>query len=119
LAATATIALGLASRSQWLGLTRFLGDYPGDTLWALCVFLLIACACPRGSTRHVALAAASFATAVELSQLYQAPWINEIRRTSLGGLILGQGFLWSDLVCYACGILLGVLVDRLLFSPSD
>ncbi len=34
-----------------------------------------------------------------------------IRQTTLGGLILGFGFLWSDLVCYALGVELGVLVD--------
>ncbi len=33
------------------------------------------------------------------------------RHTTLGGLILGFGFLWSDLVCYALGVELGVLVD--------
>ena len=41
--------------------------------------------------------------AVELSQLYHAPWIDSIRQTTLGGLILGFGFLWSDLACYAVG----------------
>ncbi|WP_373330910.1 ribosomal maturation YjgA family protein [Salmonirosea aquatica] len=45
---------------------------------------------------------------IELSQLYQADWINTLRSTRLGGLVLGFGFLWSDLVCYFVGTLLGV-----------
>jgi hypothetical protein len=47
--------------------------------------------------------------AVELSQLNHAPWIESIRQTTVGGLILGFGFLWSDLACYAVGVGLGVL----------
>ncbi len=53
----------------------------------------------------------AFSVAIELSQLYHAPWIDSIRQTTLGGLILGFGFLWSDLACYAVGVVLGVLVD--------
>jgi hypothetical protein len=47
--------------------------------------------------------------AVEVSQLYHSPWIDAIRRTAVGGLLLGFGFVWSDLVCYAVGIGLGML----------
>ncbi|MCA9130161.1 MAG: DUF2809 domain-containing protein, partial [Planctomycetales bacterium] len=48
---------------------------------------------------------------VEFSQLYHASWIDSIRRTTLGGLVLGFGFLWSDLVCYGIGITLGVVAE--------
>ena len=34
---------------------------------------------------------------VEESQLYHASWIDSIRGTTLGALVLGHGFLWSDL----------------------
>ena len=50
---------------------------------------------------------------VELSQLYHAPWIDSIRETTLGGLILGFGFLWSDTACYTVGVGLGVLLERI------
>ena len=52
-----------------------------------------------------------FSVAIELSQLYHAPWIDSIRHTTLGGLILGFGFLWSDLACYAVGVGLGVVIE--------
>jgi len=45
----------------------------------------------------------ALAFAVEVSQLYHAPWIDSIRSTTLGGLVLGFGFLWTDLVCYLVG----------------
>lgn len=46
------------------------------------------------------------------SQLYHAPWIDSIRATSLGGLVLGFGFLVSDLICYTCGVLIAYFFDR-------
>ena len=51
------------------------------------------------------------AFAVEVSQLYHAPWIDGIRSTTLGGLVLGFGFLWSDLVCYLVGIAAGAFAE--------
>ena len=51
------------------------------------------------------------AFAVEVSQLYHSPWIDGIRSTTLGGLVLGFGFLWSDLVCYLVGIAAGALAE--------
>lgn len=48
---------------------------------------------------------------VEISHLYHAPWIDLIRQTTLGGLVLGFGFLWSDLVCYSVGIATGSLTE--------
>ena len=68
---------------------------------------------PEQSTRTVAFLAMAFSIAIELSQLYHAPWIDSIRQTTLGGLILGFGFLWSDLACYAVGVGLGVLLERI------
>ncbi len=37
-----------------------------------------------------------------------------MRATTLGGLVLGQGFLVSDLICYAAGILIALLIDTLI-----
>ena len=55
-----------------------------------------------------------FSYLIEISQLYHAPWIDAIRATALGGLVLGFGFLWSDILCYTVGVLLGIIVDGLL-----
>jgi hypothetical protein len=40
---------------------------------------------------------------IELSQLWQAPWLVRIRATRAGGLLLGHEFLVSDMVCVALG----------------
>ena len=78
-------------------------------------FFLAALLFPRVPTARLALGAAAFALAIELSQLYHAPWLDAVRATRPGALILGFGFLWSDLACYAVGIALAALIDCLLF----
>ena len=86
--------------------------YAGDTLWALALFLLLGLVMPGASTARLAAIALTLSATVEVSQLYHAPWIDAIRRTKLGGLVLGFGFLWSDLICYAAGVALGAAIER-------
>ena len=111
-AAVIVILLGLASRRYAAVLPWVVAEYAGDTLWALTAFLGFAIAFPRWTTMRVAGAAMLFAAAIEVSQLYHAPWLDEIRRTTFGALVLGQGFLWSDILCYAVGVGFGCLLDR-------
>lgn len=76
LAALVVIAAGLASR-RFPGLfPAFLGKYPGDALWALMVFCLLGVLLPRLSTLRLAGLALAISYAVELSQLYHAPWLD-------------------------------------------
>ncbi|HEX4945848.1 MAG TPA: DUF2809 domain-containing protein [Blastocatellia bacterium] len=109
------IILGLASRakSSQAYLPPFISEYAGDTLWALTAFLGFGFLLPRLSTWRVAALTFGFAVLIEVSQLYQAPWIDALRHTRLGALILGFGFLWSDLVCYAVGVACGVGLELL------
>lgn len=107
------IAAGLASRRFPL-LPAFLGAYPGDALWALMVFLMIAFIRPAMALPVLACLALATAFLVEASQLYQAPWINAIRATTLGHLVLGTGFQWLDLLAYTVGVALGVVADYAL-----
>ncbi len=113
LLAAATIVLGLATRWFRGVLPDAVGAYAGDVLWAAMVYLLIAAVWPRASMSRVAAGAAIFSLAIELSQLYHVPWIDAVRQTRIGGLVLGFGFLWSDLACYAAGIALAAALDRL------
>ena len=107
----AIIALGLASRHYSFLFPAFLGKYPGDALWALMVFLGCAFFKPRASTRRLAAAALAIACLDEFSQLYQAPWINAIRSTTMGHLVLGSTFSWLDMAAYAVGVSMGALID--------
>lgn len=52
-----------------------------------------------------------FCFGIEFIQLVQIDWLIAIRKTTLGHYILGQGFLWLDLLCYIIGTLLAFLID--------
>lgn len=107
------IVLALASRRFSAYLPTLIATYAGDTLWALMVYVALGAVLPRASSRRLAGVALAMAYLTEFSQLYQAPWLRSIRDTSLGGLLLGHGFLWSDIVCYTIGIGAGWVAEQL------
>ncbi len=112
LMAVAVIAVGLLWRSGLIPLPQWLSNNGGDALWALMVFVGIGFLIPRASTLVVALLALTFSWGVEFSQLYHAPWIDAVRATLPGRLVLGTTFNWPDLPAYALGIALGAWVER-------
>ena len=77
----------------------------GDACWAAMVYLAISCCIPNTPMLKRAAIATGFSFVMELSQLYHSPWIDSLRQTRLGGLILGSNFLWIDLVRYSVGVL--------------
>jgi glycopeptide antibiotics resistance protein len=105
------IGLGLGSRLFATQLPLFIVSYAGDTLWALLVFLVVGFLFPAFPTMKVALIALVFAFFIELTQLYHAPWIDNIRHYRLAALVLGNTFIWSDLLCYSVGVMLGVVAE--------
>lgn len=108
IALAVVIGLGLLSRSALAShIPQFMERYAGDTLWALALFLGLGLLLSKVRTVVLAVLALALACGIELSQLYQAPWIDRLRCTDLGGLILGFGFRWTDLICYTSGIALG------------
>ena len=106
-----TVALGLASRRYPSVLPTFVALYAGDVLWASMVFWVLTLLRPNGEGRHLAAIAFAIAVVVEGSQRYHAPWLDALRASPFGALALGQGFLWSDIACYATGAGLAALVD--------
>lgn len=107
------IILGLITRKA-SDIPSFIKLYSGDILWGLMVFLLISFIFNKKSTLHIAVYSIIFSFGIELSQLYHAPWIDNIRNTTLGGLVLGFGFLYSDLLCYTLGIGVGIILDKII-----
>jgi hypothetical protein len=94
----------------------FLAKYGGDSLWALVVFLVFGFVFRRSSTVRIGLGAVCFAWFVEFLQLYHAPWIDVIRSTRLGRLVLGSSFNSPDLIAYVVGIALGAFTERLYLN---
>lgn len=112
------MVLGLGSRKYGEAIPDFLATYAGDTLWALLVYWLIRFLWSNSKLSRAFIGALSFAYFIEISQLYQADWINNIRNSTIGALVLGHGFLWSDFACYTLGILFGFVVDKKLLMKQ-
>jgi len=74
---------------------------------------------PKAKTRTIALVSLLVCYAIETLQLYQADWIINIRSTTIGHLILGQGFLWSDIIAYTFGIGIVFIIENLIKKPAD
>lgn len=107
-----TIFLGLASRKWSLFLPLFVAQNSGDVLWAIMVYFGFRFLLIRKSTFIAILLSFLFSFSIEFSQLYQEDWINQIRATTLGALILGKGFLTEDLIRYTTGIVIAAVLDK-------
>lgn len=114
--ALCVVFIGLASRHIHGLFPQFLGKYPGDALWTLMVFFGLGWLLPQGSTARLATYALTISFVVEFTQLYQAPWINAIRSTAIGHLVLGSGFGWIDFIAYTVGASIGLGADTALNS---
>ncbi|MGM0901317.1 MAG: DUF2809 domain-containing protein [Bacillota bacterium] len=106
-----SILLGLASRSYGEFLPVFVAENAGDMLWAMMVYFGFRFLLVHKRPTHSIWLSILFCYFIELSQLYQADWINLIRRTTIGALVLGKGFLMVDLVRYTVGIIIAALLD--------
>ncbi|MEI3893583.1 MULTISPECIES: DUF2809 domain-containing protein [Bacillus] len=108
------IILGLSSRKLAFALPALLNDYLGDALWALMIFTGFGFLFPKIETKKLTFISLMFCYGIEVSQLYHAEWIDSVRATTLGGLVLGYGFLWSDLVAYTIGVGIGMFYEFML-----
>lgn len=105
--------MGLLSRKFMFIFPRNIAPFVGDMLWAMMVYFGFRFLFPKLNITKSLVLAFLFSFSIEISQLYQAQWINNIRNTTIGGLILGHGFLSEDLISYSIGIILGCIIDKL------
>ncbi|MCM3767651.1 DUF2809 domain-containing protein [Neobacillus niacini] len=112
------ILLGLASRKYGQFLPIFIAENAGDALWAMMVYFGFRLLLVRKSILTAIGLSLLFSFGIEFSQLYQAGWINEIRGTMLGALVLGKGFLVVDLYRYTAGILIGSFLDKMAHNAQ-
>ncbi len=109
------ILLGLASRTYSNNLYPFLAENAGDAIWAMMVYFGFRFLLIRKEILTAIVASLLFSFAIEFSQLYQGDWINQIRGTLPGALVLGHGFIFMDLIRYTVGIFIGGFIDRAVF----
>lgn len=100
LTAMVVATLGLFSRMPFLHLPLFWGD----VLWACMVYALIGALAPRCRMDRRTLVAWGLCMLIECSQLVRVPWLDALRATALGHLLLGSTFVFGDLLCYTLGV---------------
>jgi hypothetical protein len=101
-----TIIIGLLSR-HFTVIPLFIGD----VLWALLFYFMFRFLFIKAGTKTITICSLIFCYAIEFSQLYKAPWIDSLRLTLFGRLVLGSVFNWGDLLSYTAGIILGIITN--------
>ena len=100
------LILGILSR-KILGIPLFIGD----VLYAVLIYFGFRFLIMDSRKSTSLLLSLLFCFGIEILQLVQIDWLIAIRKTTLGHYILGEGFLWLDLLCYVVGTLVAFLID--------
>lgn len=107
------VVIGLLSRR-----VAIIPAWIGDALWAIAVYETLCLLTQRSMSYTLYITALAIAYLVEYSQLLDWEWLVTIRNTTIGHLLLGQGFLWSDLVAYTIGISVIAIIEHLFTHYS-
>ena len=105
------LILGILSR-KILGIPLFIGD----VLYAVLIFFGFRFLIMDSKKATSLLLSLLFCFGIEILQLVQIDWLIAIRKSTLGHYILGEGFLWLDLLCYVIGSLVTYYFDKLFLS---
>ncbi len=99
-------------------ISRRIGWIPtetGDALWAMMVFCLWRIVLHNKKLPTVAIVSLAHCYLVEFSQMITWRWIVSFRQTFIGHMMLGQGFLWINLLAYS----IGIIVIYMIFSRIE
>ena len=99
-------------------ISRRIGWIPaetGDALWAMMVFCLWRIVLHNKKLPTVAIVSLAHCYLVEFSQMITWKWLVSFRQTFIGHMMLGQGFLWIDLLAYS----IGIVVIYMIFSKIE
>lgn len=105
------LILGILSR-KISGIPLFIGDI----LYAVLIYFGFRFLIIDSKKSTSLLLSLLFCFGIEILQLVQIDWLIAIRKTTLGHYILGEGFLWIDLLCYIVGTLMAYYLDKLFLS---
>ncbi|WP_374399948.1 DUF2809 domain-containing protein [Flavobacterium sp.] len=105
------LILGILSR-KISGIPLFIGDI----LYAVLIYFGFRFLIMDSKKSTSLLLSLLFCFGIEILQLVQIDWLIAIRKTTLGHYILGEGFLWLDLLCYVVGTLMAYYLDKLFLS---
>ena len=101
------ILFGILSRK-----ISFIPLWIGDFLYAVMIYFLVRVFFPSKKFFFIILLSLFICYCIEFLQLNQSEWIVHLRKTLLGRYVLGQGFLWSDILAYTFGIAIAFITEK-------
>ena len=114
-----TIGSGLLARHSKHWLPDSVNLYLGDILYAIMMYFIVAFIAYKKAVSVKMIITVIICYCIEISQLYQSEWITSVRATLPGRLVLGSGFLWTDLLAYAVGAAAACMVDKLWIAIPE
>lgn len=109
-----TLIIGILSRQ-----VNIIPHFVGDILYSCLIYFGFRFLFPNQKIITSSLLSLFFCFSIEFLQLYEATWLVSLRQTLLGQYILGQGFLFTDLICYTIGALLASWTDKLFKTQNS
>lgn len=85
----------------------WLQDGAGSVAYEIFWIFLVALFLSTTSPFRIAVGVCLATCALEFLQLWQPPWLQALRATLPGRLVLGNTFTWPDFFSYALGSLIG------------
>ncbi len=113
-----TVPLGLASRVSALPMPGLVREYGGDVLSAACITFGVCFVLHRHRLAVCVAFGFGICVLIELQQLITVSWLVRLREETPLDILLGHGFLWSDIVCYAVGVVASIVVARHFEMPD-
>lgn len=90
--------------------------FVGDVLYAVMIYFMVRFALPKTKSLIAFSIAFALCFTIEIQQTIDTEWLVALRKTTLGHYVLGQGFLWSDLLYYAMGTIIASAFDMAAFG---
>ena len=95
---------------------RFIRPYGGDILVTLLICCVIRVILPQKYRLPIGGGVLAFAILVEVGQYFGLVYLLGLGHIEFFRILMGTGFSWWDMVCYAAGCVLFVAGDALLPS---
>jgi hypothetical protein len=101
------VPVGLATKRYPIEGAEWVQGSVGGALYVTFFCLAALVVWPRARAWVIAAAALGATCGVEVLQLWHPGWLEAIRATRPGGLLLGSTFVWADFPWYFIGAALG------------
>ncbi len=107
-----TLFFALFIRNSWSKLPYCINFWIGVFLWAMMLYWACRFVFLHVNRSIMTVLLIIFCWTIETSQMFHTVWLDAFRNTTFGGLLLGHGFLWSDILAYTAGAVAGYLIDK-------